>query len=211
MIVDSRKGLNGKPRRWYDTGSLLYQDRDGKRHIAFRTDGAGRMQMLTDFPAVVMQRVPWYQSKKFNYGILGGVVLVLIATLLLWPVAALVRAHFSASLPLFGVTRFARTATRIVCLVDLLVIAAWLGFLIYGSDHLSAFSSDSDSFIRVVQTFAWIGIAGLVFVVLHGAHVWFTRQYRWWARITETLVVLACLGWVWLIVSWNLLHKNLMY
>ena len=211
VIVDSRKGLNGKPRRWYDTGSQLYQDRDGKRHIAFRADGAGRMQMLTDFPAAVMQRVPWYQSKKFNYALLGGVLLVLMATLLLWPIAALVRAHYSASLPLFGVTRFARTATRVVCLVDLLVIAAWLGFLIYGSEHLSAFSSDSDSFIRVVQMFAWIGIAGLVFVVLHGAHVWFTRQYRWWARITETLVVLACLGWVWLIVSWNLLHKNLMY
>ena len=36
VIVDSRKGLNGKPRRWYDTGSQLYQDRDGKRHIAFQ-------------------------------------------------------------------------------------------------------------------------------------------------------------------------------
>ena len=72
VIVDSRKGLNGKPRRWYDTGSQLYQDRDGKRHIAFRADGAGRMQMLTDFPAAVMQRVSWYQSKKFNYAVLGG-------------------------------------------------------------------------------------------------------------------------------------------
>lgn len=211
VIVDSRKGLNGKPRRWYDTGSLLYQDRGGKRHIAFRQDSSGRMQLLTDFPAAAGQRVPWYQSKKFNYGLLGGVLLVLIATLLLWPIAALVRAHYSASLPLFGVTRFARTATRVVCLIDLLVAAAWLGFFIYGSEHLSAFSSSSDSFIRVVQTFAWIGIAGLVFVVLHGIHVWFTHQYRWWARITETLVVLACLGWVWLIVSWNLLHKSLMY
>lgn len=211
VIVDSRKGLNGKPRRWYDTGSLLYQDRDGKRHIAFRQDSSGRMQLLTDFPAAVGQRVPWYQSKKFNYGLLGGVLLVLIATLLLWPIAAAVRAHYSASLPLFGVTRFARTATRVVCLIDLLVVAAWLGFFIYGSDHLSVFSSSSDSFIRVVQGFAWIGIAGLVFVVLHGIHVWFTHQYRWWARITETLVVLACLGWVWLIVSWNLLHKTLMY
>jgi CubicO group peptidase (beta-lactamase class C family) len=211
VVVDSRKGLNGKPRRWYDTGSLLYQDRDGKRHIAFRQDSSGRMQLLTDFPAAVGQRVPWYRSKKFNYGLLGGVLLVLIATLLLWPVAAMIRAHYSASLPLFGVTRFARTATRVVCLIDLLVVAAWLGFFVYGSEHLSVFSSSSDSFIRVVQAFAWIGIAGLVFVVLHGIHVWFTHQYRWWARITETLVVLACVGWVWLIVSWNLLHKNLMY
>jgi hypothetical protein len=211
VIVDSRLGLNGKPRRWYDTGSLLYQDRDGNRHIAFRTDNAGRMQMLFDFPAVVYQRVPWYQSKKFNYTALIAVSLVLIATLLLWPVAALVRAHYSASLPLFGITRFARTATRIVCLIDLLVLAAWLAFLIYGSEHLKVFSSSSDSFIRTVQAFAWLGIAGLVFVVLHGIHVWFTHQYRWWARIVETLVVLACLGWVWIVVSWNLLHKNLMY
>ena len=211
VVVDSRLGLNGKPRRWYDTGSLLYQDRDGKKHIAFRTDNAGRMQMLFDFPAVVYQRVPWYQSKKFNYTLLTAVSLVLIATLLLWPVAALVRAHYSASLPLFGVTRFARTATRIVCLIDLLVLTAWLAFLVYGSEHLYVFSGASDSFIRAVQGAAWLGIAGLVFVVLHGIHVWVTHQYRWWARIAETLVVLACLGWVWIIVSWNLLHKSLMY
>ena len=211
VVVDSRKGLNGKLRRWYDTGSLFYQDRDAKRHIAFRQDSSGRMQLMTDFPAAVGQRVPWYQSKKFNYALLASVVLILIATLLLWPIAAIIRAHYSASLPLFGVTRFVRTATRVVCLVDLLVIAAWLGFLIYASEHLSAFSSDSDSLIRAIQMLAWIGIAGLVFVVLHGIQVWFTRQYRWWARITETLVVLACLGWVWIIVSWNLLHKSLMY
>ncbi len=211
VVVDSSKGLNGKPRRWYDTGSLFYQDRDAKRHIAFRQDFSGRMQMLTDFPAVVYQRVPWYQSKSFNYGVLGGVLLVLFLTILLWPIAALVRSHYSSSLPLFGVARFARTATRVVCLIDLLVVAAWLGFFLYGAEHLSFLSSRSDNYVHVVQGFAWVGIAGLVFVALHATQVWLTHQYRWWARITETFVVLACFGWLWLIVSWNLLHKSLMY
>jgi hypothetical protein len=52
----------------------------------------------------------------------------------------------------------------------------------------------------------WLGVLGTVAAIYSALQSWRIPQ-RWWAaRVRDTLIVLACLGGVWFVFTWNMLH-----
>ena len=78
---------------------------------------------MLPFPAIYEgQRVPWFNNKRLIDPVIGGNLLLVFLTVLLWPVAVLIRRKYQR--PLFAAKRRSRSVflSRIVCVGELIFI-----------------------------------------------------------------------------------------
>jgi CubicO group peptidase (beta-lactamase class C family) len=96
LTAEENKNQRGELKKWKEIAPLVYGEVDGSERIAFRRDASGAVREILPFPAIYEgQRVPWYANKLFVYPILGGNLVLVLLTVLLWPVAVLVRNDIS--------------------------------------------------------------------------------------------------------------------
>jgi hypothetical protein len=184
---------------------------NGQDRVGFKRDDTGRMILVIDFPFMVFQRATWYENSGLNLPILIFSVVVLLLTLLLWPVAALVRRHYGRKLELTPQQRKLRRLIRIVCAVELAFLAFFMGFFAMGLKDLSIFYPKYNPLLRTIQIVGWLGVLGGV-LVLYRVLRSFAERGRWLgSRISDGLVAFACLGFIWFVFAWNMLHWSLKY
>src|SRR5215469_15419140 len=87
VSVSGLNSLNGNAQRYREVAPLLFREVNGQDRIAFKRDDSGRLVLMIDYPVMVFQRVPWYESSVFNLALLIGASAVFLLTLLLWPLA----------------------------------------------------------------------------------------------------------------------------
>jgi hypothetical protein len=79
----------------------LVRDVNGTDKIAFVTDSSGRRAFYIDFPAMAFQQVNhFWDHQILNYIVIGLSLCVIALTLVLWPVAAILRKHYGKPLDL---------------------------------------------------------------------------------------------------------------
>jgi CubicO group peptidase (beta-lactamase class C family) len=102
LQIEGMKNQSGELKRWREIAPLVYREIDGLERIGFRRDASGAVGEMLPFPAIYEgQRVPWYASKIFIGLVIGGNLLLALLTVLLWPVAVLIRKRYRR--PLFSV------------------------------------------------------------------------------------------------------------
>jgi len=111
---------------WREILPSVYQGIGDQRRIAFRRGAAGQLFLLTDTSALSLERVSWYQSRWFLLLNLACMLSILLATLIWWPVGALLRRHYGRQLKLTPRERKLRVLVRLVCTFEVAVILAWL-------------------------------------------------------------------------------------
>jgi len=57
----------------------------------------------------------------------------------------------------------------------------------------------------------WLGVLGTLAAVYNALLSWRIPQRWWGARVGDTLIALGCVGVVWFIFTWNMLHWSLKY
>jgi hypothetical protein len=80
-------------RHWDPAGVDLFRDRAGGETLLVHRDHRGRVTLLTTsyaYYSIALAPVPWYDSPPLAWAAIGSALLVLV-TMLGWPVAALVR------------------------------------------------------------------------------------------------------------------------
>src|SRR5215472_4589099 len=87
--LDDLKDLNGKPKKLQEIGPLIFRAVNGQDRVAFKRDNSGRLVLVTDFPVFVFEPSPWNQNSSFNLPLIISALVVMLLTLVLWPVAAL--------------------------------------------------------------------------------------------------------------------------
>jgi CubicO group peptidase (beta-lactamase class C family) len=211
ISADAFKDLNGTPKKFVEIAPRLFRDVNGQDRIGFKRDDRGRMVLVIDFPFMVFQKAAWYENSGLNLPILIGSVVVLLLTLLLWPVAALVRRHYGKKLELTPQQRKLRRLIRIVCALELAFLAFFMGFFAIALKDLSMLYPRYNPLLRMIQIVGWLGVLGGV-LVLYGVLRSFTERGRWLgSRISDGLVAFACLGFIWFVFVWNMLHWSLKY
>ncbi len=208
IIVDPLKDTNGEVIHWQEIGPLLYRQKDGQGLVGFKRDASGQMVLSIDYPFFIFQHASFLDTKPLNLFIIGASLTVLLLVLLLWPVAGLIRRHYGHKLDLSPQGRRLRFLVRIVCLID---VAFMLGWVILASrlDDPGSLSERLDPGIHFIQVIGVAGCLGGLVAIYNSYRSWSDRG-RWiWARISDAVIALACVGFIWFVLAWNMLNFNL--
>jgi len=207
--VEPLKDFNGQTKKWQEIAPLVYRSVNGQDLIAFRRDEQGRMQLDPNFPAVVLQRVGLTASADFNQALILTILLVLGLTLVCWPLAAIIRNHYHIRLELDPGYMRLRQWVRAVCAM---IFVFCIGFyIVLSSDSPGTFSARSDLKFHIIQGVGLIGALGTAVVLLACFRSWRDSHVWFWTKIWNLLLALACAGFVWFALHWNLLNFSMNY
>ena len=204
-------GANGKPKRWQAVSATTFIERDGQDKLVFKPDQNGKLQMILPFPFFIGQSVGKLENGKLLLLVFGVSLFIMLATLILWPVAWGVRRHYGHKLELTSAERLLRFGVRIVFILDLVFIASFLLLLTYGLTHLEILSSQGTKWFYLVQTIGVIGAIGTIVALLNAVFSWKSKRKRIWGKLASTIMLLACLGLLWFSFAGNLLHLTSTY
>jgi CubicO group peptidase (beta-lactamase class C family) len=207
--VDALKDFNGEVKKWQEISPLVYRAVNGQELLAFRYDDQGRLQLIPNFPAVIYQRASFLHNKKYNLPLLVGCLIIMGLTLLFWPVGALVRRHYHQRLEMETPQRRGRLWIRLVCALNLIFIVAMLQT--FSQNDPGIFSEKLDLHINLIQAVGVLGALGAVLVLIACLRSWRDPNQWIWAKIWNLLVLLACVGFTWFVLYWNLLDFSKNY
>lgn len=201
-------GVNGRPIRWYPIGDLVYRTEDGSQRLGFVTDERGRVTRIAFIGGHELHRVGLADHVGLNRLLAGGSLGVMAATLLLWPVAAIVRRRYGQSAPADGLSRGLRLATRATPLVALGLV---VGFAVFFGAAVSGqlkLDPSVDPYLRLFQVLGALVLAGTAATVL--AAIRSLRQgTSGLAKVKYVALAGSCLAFSWFILHWNILTTNL--
>ena len=182
LQIEGMKNQSGELKRWREIAPLVYREIDGLERIGFRRDASGAVSEMLPFPAIYEgQRVPWYKGKIFIGLVIGGSLLLALLTVLLWPVAAMIRKRYQC--PLFSTKsdRVLYFLSRFVCLAEVVFVLTPIVALSQGLEHIVILGDAINPWLQAFHVVGWVLMAGVVlliiaavrFVRLPGHGLWF--------------------------------------
>ncbi len=209
ISIDPLKAPNGQLKKFEEIGPFLYREVHGQDHVAFKKDATGRWQFQLDWPIFIFQKVGLFEGKIFNLGLLIFGLVVLALTILLWPVAAMIRKHYGKPLEYSPSDNRLRLLVRTVCIFFLVFYGGWLSVLSLADDP-----SGINGLPPWIIVFGVLGVLctiGTIPVCINALRSLRTPG-RWiWTKLYDIVLALACLGLVWFAFTWNLMNFNLHY
>jgi hypothetical protein len=159
----------------------------------------------------VFQRVSWWEDKRLHLAASGFMAMVMLLTLVLWPTATLVRCHYGRRLELGANECRLRLAVRTVCAFDLMIVACCVVLVLSAPRHMELLTPRLDPWLLLLQSAGLLGVIATGVSVYNSLHLWRRRDIWWGTRVHESLIALACLVFVFLLVSWNFANFSVRY
>src|SRR6266545_4535431 len=192
LQIEGLKNQSGELQRWREVAPLVYREIDGLERVGFRRDASGAVGEMLPFPAIYEgQRVPWYASKIFIGLLIGGSLLLALLTVLLWPIALIIRKRYQR--PLFNMKsdRVLYFISRIVCLAEVVFILAPIVALGQGLEHIVILGDAINPWLQAYHVIGWVLMAGVVLLIV--AAVRFVRLpgHGFWFRAHAILLAIG--------------------
>jgi len=209
---DLLKDPAGNPYKWREVAPNQWRQVNGagKLIVTWKDGKIARIDSDQFPPVIVFSPAPLWRSGVWNVPLLIGTFAFLLLVVLFWPIKAILRWRYGSPFPLSGRAAMLYRLSRVVALIDLAFLVGWIAFLTYGSSNVQAMDAAFDPVLRGLQVLGLIGVAGTVFPVYQAATAWRSPQ-PWWTKLTDVLLVLACLSLIWFIVSLKLITVGLNY
>jgi len=191
-------GAGGAPKKWREVAPYLWQDTTSTDRLAADVvDGkVTRFSMEPYAPIMVFQRLSAWQALAMP--LLVASLVVLLLTVLAWPVSALVRRYYGTPYRLAGMDARAHRLVRISALLVLVAMGAMLALVVSMLGKLALTSPDTDGLIIALRLFATVVLPlGAAVAAWNAWHVLRGRR-RILARLWALLVALACLFLLWI-------------
>ena len=202
LRIEGMKNQSGELQRWSEIAPLVYREVDGLEKISFGRDASGNIAEIFPFPAIYQgQRVPWHRSKTFVGFLVGGSLLLALLTVVLWPVAVIIRNRYHR--PLFDTKRdrVLYVLSRVVCFAEVLFFLAPILTLSQGLEHVVILGDAINPWLQTFHVVGWALIAGIVLLVF--AAVLFLRLpgHGFWFRAHAILLAIG--GIVFGLFAWQ--------
>lgn len=204
----------------------VYREVGGDRRLAVRTDDAGQVEALGHDSAMTL--LPVTPTRAALVPVLAGGAVVLLLTVLAWPVGAIVRrvrGRRAASLavgsgagtggtptarPVMAApprdVRTTRVLTRVAALATVVALAGWVLVVV----TLVSLAPVPTLVLRLLQVLTAVGVLG---VLAAGWRVTAEARARtgWWRVAAATLVLGALVATSWAVFQVHLLSPDLTY
>jgi CubicO group peptidase (beta-lactamase class C family) len=209
--VDSMKALAGQPKHWREIGNMQFREVGGQQLLVFKPDAYGNLQMITEDPTEIFQKVSWTENKTVLAIAIGFAALVFTLTLVLWPVGALVRRHYGRRLTLDPQQKRLRLLVRLVCVLDLGSLITLTAILAYGVSNLWVFSDVLDPVLRIVQLVFLLGVINTLAMVYTSYRLWRIEGTGFWTGIYTAGLTAASFVYIWFVAASRVLQISLKY
>jgi len=177
----------------------LFQWRSSGNYVAFREDDQGNITHMF-YARTAAMRVPWHETFPVHMSLLGFSLVTFLTALISWLVTSLKREgkiyRLSGSLSLIYVG-------------FLIGLGLLLGPVFTGADPPWVFSFAPPTELLVLLALPLVGMVltlGLAWQVLKS---WMESRGGLFARIHNTLILLASLAFIFFLHTWNLLGYRL--
>ena len=196
-------GLNDKPRHWVETTPFVWRDTGSHDRLAAKVvdDKVVRFSFDLISPFMVFDRVPWLMNARWLLPLLYVSLASLLLTALFWPITAIVRRRYGATLALDTTAMRAFRLSKIAAIVILVAIGVWaLTFTL-----IVKASSNIDWIIRLAQVIGIIAfIGGFALIVWNLWTVWKGTR-RWPAKVWSIVLTLSALTVLWIAFAFHLI------
>jgi CubicO group peptidase (beta-lactamase class C family) len=200
-------GPNAKPRHWVEVAPFVWQDVNGHDRAAARVVDGRPVRFSFDFlsPFMVFDRVPWYSSSTWLMPLFLGSFAAMLLTVLVWPVAAIVRRRYQAPLALEPGARRAYLGSRIGALAIVATLAIWGLFVMLILKDTGTLGGRLDPLLVLAQLLSIVAfIGGLAAMLWNLLAVW-RGQRRWPAKTWSVVLALASVFVLWVALICKLL------
>jgi len=201
-------GPNGQPMRWSLIAPMVYRNEEGDMRLGFVTDSSGRVTRAGFLGGHELHRVGLADSVRFNYWLIGICLAIMAASLLLWPVAAGIRRRYHQSLPDDGLSRRLRGVTRLTVVVAFIQLVGFGIFFSMGLSGKFKLNDGINGLLRLFQGLGALSILGTA-TIIFAAILSLVRGSNRLSQLKYAALALACVGFSWFIVHWNILTTNL--
>ncbi|MFN2623672.1 MAG: serine hydrolase [Chthoniobacterales bacterium] len=192
LMIEGVQSPRGGLKQWREIGPMVYREVDGPDVIAFRRDINGAVtDLLPAMPIQLAQRVTGLANKKVLTPVLGASQGLIVLTLLLWPVAVIVRKRYGRPLFTSVPDRILYLFTRVDCLFQIVFVALVLLPLSLADKNIGFIGEGVNPWLNAAHIFGWLAAAGLVIVAFAAIRSWRVPGLGWWARVHATLLLIA--------------------
>jgi hypothetical protein len=212
MTVPGLDGLNGQPLEWHPVAPNVWRDKDSPDQVAVKMDG-NRVQMLSADEAggiLVFLPVPWQQSGAWILPVISIASVILVLTVLAWPIAAWRRRRRGTPLALSPRELTIYRIARVVALVDVAFLLGWMGIVSAGSADLAAYDGRLDTWFYVLHILGLIGAVGAI-VALWNGWLAIAGKRGWKATTWNVGLAASCVAVTWFAFAFNLIRFTLKY
>jgi hypothetical protein len=202
LTIPSIKNVRGQPKRWREAAAYSYREIDGPDRIAFRRDENGAVrELLPNMPVSVAERVSGFRSKAVLFPVIGGSLGIIVLTLILWPIAAIVRKRYGRTIAPERSTCVLHRLSRVVCLLVIGMLALLLLPMSKISEDIGYLGDKANPYLHASHVLGWVACGGLIILILTAVRFWRTQGIGWWPRLHATVLTIAVL--VFLVFAWN--------
>jgi CubicO group peptidase (beta-lactamase class C family) len=212
-LVTPFKGLNGKPLLWVETAPYVWRDANGHERLAAKVvDGkAVRFSIDGISPFMVFDRVPGFEDGAWLLPAFYCALGALLLTAVFWPITAIVRRRFGATV---GLAPEALRAYRFSKIGSILLAAAmglWAFTVIRMFSDFNNLTSNFNGNIRFAQVFGILAfLLGSALIAWNLWTVW-TGARRWPAKVWSIVLALSAFVVLWVAFAFNLIGFGVYY
>jgi CubicO group peptidase (beta-lactamase class C family) len=192
LVLPLLTGDNGAPKRFREVEPYLWQEMDGQDRIGALMKGGKVLQLgIEPLSAVfVYQRATPWQALVGNRMLHAFCFIVLMATALLWPVAALVRRRCGKAQSLASGARLWYRLSRSAALLWLIFLGGFVSILLIRFEDQGA---QVDGWQHLFQLLGALALFGVIPGAANAYHAWRGVEGRGLWRRVNSLVILAAL------------------
>ena len=213
LLIPDLLGANQQPRQWEEIKPFVWREKGGHERIAAQVvDGkVVRWSFNLVAPFMVFDRVPTHRSSGWIMPAASVALVVLVLTLLIWPIAWFVRRKYRATFPLAGTALRAYKWTRWASLAVVLVTVGWAAMIGALFANLENLSGTFDTLLMLLQVVGLI--AFLCAVVFAGWNAWLTWRdgRRWTAKTWNTLIAVSAVVMLYTAFTFKLVSMTANY
>ena len=213
ISVSILRGYNEKPIKWREIAPYVWIEGGGKSRIAAQVEN-GRVTRFSfdDYaPIIFFERAPAAKSGAWLLPAAGASLMILVLTVLFWPIAALVRRHYRKPLPFTGREARAYRLARVGALASSVSIGSWGGLSVAMLQDLELMTPSLDPWLMVLHVLGTLGVfAGLALALWHLRVVW-TSKRKWLVKVWSVVLVLATAVLLWLAIAFHLVGLSVNY
>ncbi|MEA1942488.1 MAG: serine hydrolase domain-containing protein [Pseudomonadota bacterium] len=187
--------LFGKPAVWREVEPFVWRHVGGYERLSAVLDDDGTLDYVTFEPVspiIHLIPAPWYRAGSLVMPLLGAALAALLATLVLWPVRAVVRWRYGSRFALEGRSAMSYRLVRVGIALVFVFLGAW--FLLFQTlfSDLSGLGSGFETQLFVTMAAQLLLYVAFALAIWNTVVVWQGRQ-SWFARLWSVVLPLAIL------------------